>query len=196
MHRLTMFLSALLLPMAAAAQCVPSDLAGAGTKAVLELNTTGGAVAWWCQGRFEPSLTLYAARWDAMSEPLRADLNALPSAPDQVLAGAEIARMLSAHATTHLDSAALRPVWAPAGGRISTSRPANPVWLVARNGTYTTRPTYPVVNGVRSTTATTTRATVSASCGCVRLRVIEGQTTYCGIDGESQRVAVCTRQPD
>lgn len=196
MRRLILFLFAL-LPFAASAQCAPADLSGSGTKAVIDFNTTGGAAAWWCPGRFAPTLTLYAVRWDAMTDPLRADLSALASQPDH----AGIERMQAAHATTPLGSDVLRPVWEPAKARMLASRPADPVWLVARNGAYTTRPAYLVVAGpdslsVIGSTATAARATVGASCACVRLRVVTGPTTYCGIDGESQLVAVCARQTD
>jgi len=200
MRRLILFLFAL-LPFAAQAQCAPAELAGSGTRAVLEVNATGTAAAWWCPGRFEPALALYAVRWDAMTDPLRADLAALSSARDQTVAG--IDRMRATHATAPLASDALRPVWEQARERIQVSRPTNPLWLVAKNGTCgpgstlgCSRPTYLVTNGVRGTTATSTRATVGASCGCVRLRVLEGTTVYCGVDGESELVAVCVRQPD
>jgi len=191
--RLILFLLSL-LPFAAQAQCAPAELAGSGTRAVLEVNAAGTAAAWWCPGRFEPAFALYAVRWDAMTDPLRADLAALSSARDQTVAG--IDRMRATHATAPLDSDALRPVWAPARERILASRPLDPVWLVAKNGTTMTRPTYLVTNGVRGTTAASTRASVGATCGCVRLRVIEGATVYCGVDGTSQLVAVCTRLPD
>jgi hypothetical protein len=194
MRNLILSLCALWSALAAAqGQCIPADFSGTGTKAVLELNATGGAVAWWCPGRFKPTLSLYAVRWDAMSEPLRADLNALVASPDQTVAG--IDRMRATHATVPLNDAGLRLVWEPARARMLASRPSNPLWLVARNGIVTTRPAYTSAGGVRQAMSST-RATVGVSCGCLRLNIVEGQMVYCGFDNTSQLVTLCTRQPD
>jgi len=190
MRRLILLLCSL-LPIAASA-CTPAEIGGTGTRSVIELNTTGGAAAWWCPGPFKPSLALYAVRWDALTDPLRADLAALPAAADHLVA---IERMRAAHVTMPLASDALRPVWLPARDRIAAARPHDPVWIVARNGTYATRPAYALI-AEHTLSTTTARATVGASCGCRRLHYIDRSTTYCGIDGESQLVAVCTRQPD
>lgn len=71
--------------------------------------------------------------------------------------------------------------------------PPAEVWLVARNSTYTTRPTYPVADGIRSTTSNG-RVDVGAACDCAAVKIVSGTTTYCGVLGRADTVAVCTRQ--
>jgi len=189
MRRLILLLLAL-LPSVVWAQCAPAEVKGSGTPAVLEPNAAGVAVAWWCPGTFTPTLALYAVRWDALTDPMRSQLSALPGATSPAAA---IEQMRIAHATTPLSDDALRAIWEPARARILASRPADTVWLVARNGTTLTRPSYPVTDGVRSTIASAVRATVDMTCGCMRLRVVEGTSTYCAFDGASALVALCTR---
>jgi hypothetical protein len=126
---------------------------------------------WWCVGK-------YSAHWWAYSVPV----SKLPADAPQLAAKALSATLpeILAAEVQYMTAGPFSPeMAATASALMETTRPPAPVWLVAPNGTYTTRPMYAVVNGVRSTTALKTRATVGAVCSCATLAIEEGDATFC-----------------
>lgn len=154
----------------AAAQCLPAEINGSGTPAVLEFNAAGAAVAWWCPNRFRPRLTLYAVRWEALTPALHAELTALWRAADK---SAEIERMSAEHVDTPLLSPGLIEVWSPARARIQAVRPPTPEWVVADERTYLHQGGRLVDDPLRVPAGT--------PCDCSKddRRVIVDQTVYC-----------------
>lgn len=78
---------------------------------------------------------------------------------------------------------------------IRTSMPNEPppVWLVATMPAgAATRPAYALVDGQRG--AVSGRAAVGSRCDCA-VRVVEGRSVYCGVNGRADQVALCRRQP-
>lgn len=171
----------------ASSACVPSDLAGAGTRMQVEANAAGIAVAWWCPGLTDPKLSLYAARWPALTADLRSRLAAIGASSDKLAA---IEEVRAASSTTPL--ADLRDVWSPLLLPLAESRPSPSRWAVARNASYPTRPSYPVIDGARAAVSTG-RADVGASCDCRSAAFVEGQSTYCAV--APAVVALCARIP-
>jgi hypothetical protein len=155
------------------AQCLPAEVNGSGTHAVLEFNGAGAAVAWWCPDRFRPRLTLYAVRWEALTPSLHAELTALWRAADK---SAAIERMRAAHADTPLGSPALVEVWSPARARILGARPPTPAWVVASDG-----PMVQLLGG--RLVDDPLRAAAGTVCDCSRedRRVIVDQRVYCRV---------------
>jgi hypothetical protein len=154
----------------AAAQCLPAEINGSGTHAVLEFNAAGAAVSWWCPDRFRPRLTLYAVRWEALTPALHAELNALWRAADK---RAAIERMSAEYADTPLLSPRLYDVWSPARARILAARPPTPEWVVADERTY--------VHLGGQLVGDQQRVPVGTPCDCSKddRRVIVEQTVYC-----------------
>jgi hypothetical protein len=168
----------------AAAQCLPSEVNGSGTHAVLEFNGAGAAVAWWCPDRFRPRLTLYAVRWEALTPALHAELTGLWRAVDK---SAEIERMRAEYADTPLLSSGLYEVWSPARERIQAAKPPTPEWVVADERTY--------LNLGGRLVADPMRVPPGTPCDCSKndRRVIVDQTVYCR--AAELRLASCTPKP-
>jgi hypothetical protein len=164
----------------AAAQCLPAEVNGSGTQAVVEFNAAGAAVAWWCPERFRPRLSLYAVRWEALTPALHAELTALWRAADK---SAEIERVRAAYADTPLLSPGLHEVWSPARDRIRANRPPTPEWMVADERSYQHQ-------GGRLV-ADPQRVSPGAPCDCTKddRRVIVDQAVYCRV--ADTRLARC-----
>lgn len=168
--------------------CAPSDLKGAGTRAVVEWNDIGVAVGWWCPGSNNPRL--YAVRWNAMNQQLRDAVDGLRSATDPASA---IAAVANANATTPI--ASLVDVWGPIVSKLEASRPAPQIWVVApapsNASPPNTRPAFSWSAGVRGTVAVG-RAPSGSPCNPTIGRV-EGGVAYYGVNNLPNQVAVCVR---
>ncbi len=77
----------------------------------------------------------------------------------------------------------------------SLAAPAE-TWVVSRNSLAAdgSRPVYQVVNGVRQTTAIPgVRAAAGSPCDC-SVKFATGVSTYCGVNGRTDQVALCVIQ--
>jgi hypothetical protein len=195
-------LALLCAPLAQA--CAPADFRdGTGTRAVVEFNTVGAAVGWWCPGATRPRL--YAVRWAGMTQPLHESLQGLRSPTEGQAAPLDTASSIAALANANVNTpiAELADVWQPLMPRLNASRPAADVWRVAKAPANAnppgTRPTFLVsVTGgvVRLGREDGARVAEGVVCDCSLARVVNaaGVTTHCSVQNLISKVAVCVRQ--
>jgi hypothetical protein len=169
---------------------VPAQMPGGSCDiATIEVNTVGGAVAYWCRrpAPLPPLLYLYAVRWDAVTTPMMIDwmkLGLPGDDPERIVA------MQGKFQTANVMD--MCDVWGPARERINAAMPltlAAPTWAVAKNSTYLDRPAYAYVAGKRSYSSTA-RAKVGAPCDCAAISLVEATTQFCQV--APSLVSVCT----
>lgn len=167
---------ALLAPLGAFA-CLPADLGGAGTRIVVSTNDAGVAVGWWCPGITDPKLSLYAARWSAITRDLYGRIAAVGASSDKLAA---IEQVRAASATTPLSE--LSDVWQQLRIDLVETRPPPSRWVVAPANANAspagTRPTYTLTG--TTLMATGRRVSQGSAADCTR-HFAQGASTYCQV---------------
>jgi hypothetical protein len=187
-----------LLPSLAAAQpsCLPSQIGGTGTAAVVRSDTAGRSFGWWCPDPYVPArLVIVTGRHsDFVPDWERIGLTALAQGP------AAVSALWKQYATAQWPRNAegglivpseIYPVHMLVWNALVAASPPAPVWKVAPNPGYTTRPAFAYSGGIRATTATA-RATAGVTCYC-DTRDLVGSTVYCAVNSARTWMSVCNR---
>jgi hypothetical protein len=159
--------------------------------ATIEVNTIGGAVAYWCRrpAPLPPLLYLYAVRWDAVTTPMMIDwmkLGLPGDDPERIVA------MQTKFQTANVMD--MCDVWGPARERINAAMPPTltvptTVYRTPAAGTFTL---YTVSAGKLSGIVSGRKATANALCNCNAAKVVSGTSTYCALDaGPAAEATLC-----
>jgi hypothetical protein len=140
--------------------------------------------SWWCKGKYNVNGWFYFGLASDLPPSWFTDIQKVPTASLSALIAAQGQYM----------NKALSPEAKAVGeAQLAATKPALPAWFVTKNSTYTTRPMYAITNGVRSTTALKTKATVGAACACNALAIEEGTVSYCPIAATTVDLTKVTR---
>lgn len=186
-------LAALALSFSAHATCAPAPdgtavtPTSASTPMIVETNTVGAAVAWYCSDGFVWAQSLYVLRWDASTPQLLQAVTSVMQASDKAAA---ISTVAATYATTPLDDPKLVEVYAPAITRIIAAKPPLIVYAVTTNGTTTTRAAYTIA-GTSLVIDPAKRAPVGEVCDC-KTRMVQAKNAYCLVPSVAPAVAFCS----
>lgn len=186
-------IAALALSFSAHAACTPAPdgtpvaPTSIATPMIVETNSVGAAVAWYCSDGFTWTRSMYVLRWDAATPPLLQAVTSVLQANDKAAA---ISTVAATYATTPLDDPKLVEVYAPAITRITAAKPPPLVYAVTTNGTTSTRAAYTIA-GTSLTIDPTKRAPVGEVCDC-KTRLIQSKNAYCLVPSVAPAVAFCS----